>query len=136
MCRSIIAEVLWRKHGRQHFEVQSFGIQADRVHYLVKEVLSLRGLNPNYSFSKKYEVIENQRFDIIILMHQSLAEMLPGIPYEYELLSWNFEELNLQKFEDPQKLKEEMNSLCDKIEKKVIEFVETYKVDSLSPVGS
>ncbi|RMH80238.1 MAG: hypothetical protein D6681_18650 [Calditrichaeota bacterium] len=125
-CRSLIAEVYLRKLGREYFEVHSFGLEADRMHYLVREVLEERGLNPNYSFSKKYEVIKNQRFDIFVLMHPSLQEKLPRIPYEYRLEVWNFEPVALDQG-DEQKVKETLHELCDQIEKRVKEFIENFK---------
>lgn len=84
-CRSIIAELYLRHLGREFFEVQSFGITANRVHHLVQKVMAKRDINPNYSFSKVYDVVANQTFDIIVLMHQDLNERLPRIPYNHEL---------------------------------------------------
>lgn len=125
-CRSIIAEVSLRHLARQYFEVQSFGLKADRVHYLVANVLQSRDLNPNYSFSKVYEVVENQKFDIIVLMHPSLKEKLPRIDYDHELLVWDFEAIALSA-DDEDRHRKALESLCDAIVKQVKTFVEKYK---------
>lgn len=125
-CRSIIAELYLRNSGKQYFEVQSFGLTADRVHHLVRKVMSDRDINPNYSFSKVFEVIENQRFDIIVLMHQDLKEKLPKMPYDYELVTWNFEPVNFQASDEDQ-ITKEIETLSDWIEKQVKSFIEKYK---------
>ncbi len=126
-CRSIIAEVYLRKHGRQYFEVQSFGLYPNRVHYLVKRVLSNRGVNPNYSFSKAYEVIENQRFDFFILMHPDLKERMPEIAYEHQLIIWEFEKIDLESIEAEAEAEKLLNQLSDEIEKQVLAFIAQYK---------
>ena len=110
-CRSIIAETYLRKYGRQYFEVQSCGLKADRVHYLVQQALTRRDINPNYSFSKVYEVIENQKFDIFVLMHQDLKEKLPRITYEYEAVTWDFEAIELDNRDEDQITQDIENSL-------------------------
>lgn len=125
-CRSIIAEVGLRHLARQYFEVQSFGLKADRVNYLVASVLQNRDMNPNYSFSKVYEVVENQRFDIIVLMHPSLKEKLPRIGYDPELLVWDFEAIALSE-DDEDRHRKALESLCDDVMKQVKTFVEKYK---------
>lgn len=122
-CRSIIAEVYLRKHGRDRFEVQSFGLSADRVHYLVQQALIKRDLNPNYSFSKVYDVIENQKFDYIVLMHPSLKDKLPRINYDYQLITWNFEPLHFQG-RDEEAISKDIDHLCTQIESAVKTFLE------------
>ncbi len=126
-CRSIIAEVYLRKHGRQYFEVQSFGLHPNRVHFLVKRVLTNRGVNPDYSFSKAYEVIENQRFDYFVLMHPDLKERMPEIPYDHQLITWNFEKIDLESDEAGAEAEKRLHQLCDEIEKQVLSFIEQYK---------
>jgi protein-tyrosine-phosphatase len=125
-CRSIIAELHLRNLGRQFFEVQSFGLTADRVHHSVQNVMLGRDINPNYSFSKVFEVIENQRFDIIVLMHQDLKEKLPEIPYDYELLTWDFDPVDFRGSDEDQ-ITEEIETLSDRVEKQVKSFIEKYK---------
>lgn len=122
-CRSIIAEVCLRKYGRDYFEVQSFGLTADRVHYLVQQVLTKRDINPNYSFSKVYDVIENQKFDYIVLMHPGLKEKLPQINYEHQLITWNFEPVRLDG-RDEEAVSKDIDQLCTQIESTVKTFVE------------
>lgn len=125
-CRSIIAEVYLRSLAREHFEVHSFGMKADRVNYLVANVLKQRGQDPNYSFSKVYEVIENQKFDYFILMNQELKEVLPAINYDHELIGWDIPKLALDGDDEEQLLKD-LNTLCDKIEDQVKTFISKYK---------
>lgn len=125
-CRSIIAEAYLRKLGREHFEAQSFGLNADRVHYLVKEVLAARGVNPNYVFSKNFEVIENQRFQYLVLMQKDLAEQLPTIPGVQETVVWDFPPLALEGSDENQ-LRQDLNNLCDKIEAQVADFIEKHR---------
>jgi arsenate reductase len=125
-CRSIIAELYLRHLGREYFEVQSFGLTANRVNHLVQKVMTGRDINPNYSFSKVYDVVSNQTFDIIVLMNPELKEQLPRISYNHELVSWNFEPLNLTDREDDQTTKD-IESLSDQIEKQVKDFIAKYK---------
>lgn len=125
-CRSIIAELYLRHLGREYFDVQSFGLTANRVHYLVQDVMAKRDINPNYSFSKVYDVVENQTFDIIVLMHQDIKEPLPRIPYKYEPVSWNFEPINFTDREEDQVTKD-IENLSDQIEKQVTDFIAKYK---------
>ncbi|MCK6623232.1 MAG: hypothetical protein HUU32_18940 [Calditrichaceae bacterium] len=121
-CRSIIAEVYLRNHGRDRFEVQSFGLSADRVHFLVQQALTKREINPNYSFSKVYDVIENQKFDYVVLLHPSLKDKLPRINYDYQLLTWNFDPLLLNG-RDEEAISQDIARLCDQIEARVKTFV-------------
>lgn len=125
-CRSIIAELYLRHLGREYFEVQSFGLTANRVHHLVQKVMGKRDINPNYSFSKVYDVVANQTFDIIVLMHQDLKEQLPRIPYNHELVIWNFEPVNFTDREDDQATKD-IENLSDQIEKQITDFTAKYK---------
>ncbi|RMG62036.1 MAG: hypothetical protein D6715_12650 [Calditrichaeota bacterium] len=126
VCRSIIAEAYLRRLGRPYFNAHSFGIRPDRVHYLVREVLESRGFNLNYFFSKYYEVIENQKFDIIVLMHPSLEEKLPEIPYPYEKLVWEFEDPTARQL-DRETMRREIEALCDAVESRVKAFVDQYR---------
>ena len=121
-CRSIIAEVYLRNYGRDRFEVQSFGLSADRVHFLVQQALTKREINPNYSFSKVYDVIENQKFDYVVLLHPSLKDKLPRINYDYQLLTWNFDPLLLNG-RDEEAISQDIARLCDQIEARVKTFV-------------
>ncbi|RMF60269.1 MAG: hypothetical protein D6748_04515 [Calditrichaeota bacterium] len=134
ICRSIIAEVYLRKLAKQYFEVQSFGFSPDRVHFLVSKVLKDRGLRPDYSFSKSYDVISRQRFDYFVLMEPGLKDKMPAIPYEHEMVVWDVEKLDLDAFEDENEAIQALNELCDKIESKVKEFVTKYKPTGV-PVG-
>ncbi len=125
ICRSIIAELYLRKLGRQHFDVHSFGLQADRVHYLVIEVMRERGIDPSYSFSKVYQVISNQRFDYVVLMHPSLQESLPRIPYEYKQEVWEAAPVDLSR-EDEDEIKADLRKTADEIEALVKQFIEKH----------
>ncbi len=125
-CRSIIAEVYLRKYGRDRYEVQSFGLSADRVHFLVQQALTKRDINPNYSFSKVYDVIENQKFDYVVLMHPALKDKLPRINYDYQLITWNFDPLPLNG-RDEEALSKDIDHLCDQIEARVKTFVKENK---------
>ncbi len=126
VCRSIIAEAYLRRLGRPYFNAHSFGLQPDRVHYLVREVLESRGFNLNYFFSKYFEVIENQTFDIIVLMHPSLEEKLPAIPYAFEKLVWEFEDPTRRPL-DREAMRQEIETLCDRIEASVKALLNQYQ---------
>ena len=123
-CRSIIAEAYAKRLGQETFECFSFGLESDRVHYLVQEVLQSRGFRMTYYFSKRYEVVERQPLDLIILLHPSLKEKLPGIPYPHEVISWEFEDPTLQEGSE-EEMKRAIEKLCDAIEQKVKDLVAT-----------
>ncbi|NOX37064.1 MAG: hypothetical protein GXO78_05950 [Calditrichaeota bacterium] len=122
VCRSIIAEAYAKRLGQEVIECFSFGLEPDRVHYLVQEVLAQRGFNLTYYFSKRYEVVERQPFDILVLMHPSLKEQLPQIGYPHEEIVWEFEDPMQQDIPEAEKRKA-IEQLCDAIEQKVKELV-------------
>ena len=126
MCRSLIAEAYLKRHGRDEFEAISFGLQPNRIHYLVHEVLSERGFNLNYYFSKRYEVVERQPFEILVAMHPSLQDKLPQIPYEYHLEVWNFEDPTLKDLPEAE-MKKEIEQLADAIEAEVKNFIQKHR---------
>jgi len=105
-CRSIIAEVILRKIGQGKFDVHSFGFLNDKMNFLVEKFLKEKGYNLNYSFSKRFEVIENQHFDVVVLMNSSLREKLPKLPYDYRLIVWEYEDLKLKNGDNSDKNKD------------------------------
>ncbi len=126
MCRSLIAEAYLKRHGRDAFEAISFGIKPNRIHYLVHEVLTERGFNLNYYFSKRYEVIERQPFEILVLMHPSLKEKVPQISRQVESEVWEFEDPTVKDIPEAE-MKKEIEKLADAIEAKVKAFIEKHR---------
>ena len=125
-CRSIIAQAYLMKLGNDRFEGNSFGLLPDRVHHLVREVLEDKGFNMNYFFSKSFEVIQNQKFDIVVAMHPSLTEKLPDLPYQYERVEWNFPDPTGKNIPETD-MKREIEELCSAIKSKVENLVGKYK---------
>jgi protein-tyrosine-phosphatase len=105
ICRSIIAEVVLRKIGKGKIDVHSFGLSSDKINFLVEKFLKEKGYNLNYSFSKRFEVIENQHFDVVVLMYPSLEEKMPKVPYNHHLIIWEYEDLKLENTDDAEKNK-------------------------------
>ncbi len=126
MCRSLIAEAYLKRHGRDAFEAISFGMTPNRIHYLVREVLSERGFNLNYYFSKRYEVVERQPVEIVVVMHPSLKEKLPRIPYDYHLEVWDFEDPTIKELPEAE-MKKEIEQLADAIEAEVKAFIQKHR---------
>ncbi len=125
-CRSIIAQAYLLKHGFEYFDVQSFGLEPNRIHYLVYEVLEPKGFDLNFYFSKAYEVVERQKFDILVSMSPEVTANLPAIPYEYELVEWNYDDPTRNKMPE-EDLKKEIEQLCERIESDVKSFIEKYR---------
>jgi len=125
-CRSIIAQAYLFKLGNEHFEGNSFGLEPNRVHYLVREVLEEKGFNMNFYFSKAFEVIQNQKFDIVVTMHPTVTEKLPELPYQYELVEWDFIDPTVKDISETD-MKMEIEDLCSAIESSVEKFVEKFK---------
>ncbi len=122
MCRSIIAEAYLKRHGHEAFEAISFGLKPNRIHYLVYEVLSQRGFNLNYYFSKRYEVVERQPIDILVILHPSLKEQLPAIAGDFIEEVWEFEDPTQQDLPE-EEMKQAIEQLADAIEEKVKTFI-------------
>ncbi len=125
-CRSIIAQACLLKLGFDHFDAQSFGIEPNRVHHLVYEVLEPKGFNLNFSFSKAFEVVENQKFDILVSMAPTVTGKIPQLPYDFELVEWNFEDPTVKDISDEDK-KREIDGLAAAVEDEVKRFIEKYK---------
>ncbi len=122
VCRSQIAQACAQKLTQDRMDIQSFGVKPDRIHYLVKEVLDEKGHNTTFLFSKAYEVVERQQFDILVFMHAGLKEQLPDIPYEYTSIEWDFEDPTLRNVPE-EDMKKDIEKLYQAIENKVSEFI-------------
>lgn len=123
-CRSIIAQAYGLKLSGDNLDVNSFGLHPDRVHYLVKEVLQEKGFDMTFFFSKAYEVVERQKFDVIVSMHPAISSRLPRIPYEYQLVEWNYEDPTTQQIPE-EDLKKEIEELCQSIERDVRQLLKS-----------
>ncbi len=126
MCRSLIAEAYLKRHGRDAFEAISFGLKPNRIHYLVHEVLSERGFNLNYYFSKRYEVVERQPIDILVVMHPNVKSQLPTISGNFLEEVWEFEDPTQQDLPEAE-MKQAIEQLADAIEEKVKSFIAAHQ---------
>ncbi len=126
MCRSLIAEAYLKRHGRDAFEAISFGLKPNRIHYLVHEVLSERGFNLNYYFSKRYEVVERQPIDILVVMHPDVKSQLPTISGNFLEEVWEFEDPTQQDLPEAE-MKQAIEQLADAIEEKVKSFIAAHQ---------
>ncbi len=126
MCRSLIAEAYLKRHGRDAFEAISFGLKPNRIHYLVHEVLSERGFNLNYYFSKRYEVVERQPIDILVVMHPDVKSQLPAISGNFLEEVWEFEDPTQQDLPEAE-MKQAIEQLADAIEEKVKSFIAAHQ---------
>lgn len=125
-CRSIIAQAYLMKYGFEYFESQSFGLNPERIHYLVLEVMQERNFNMTFYFSKGYDMVKRQKADFLIVMHPALNDRLPPFPPDCKKLEWNYEDPTSKKLSELA-LKEEIKNLADSIEKSVQKFIEDYK---------
>ncbi len=125
-CRSIIAQAYLFKLGNGHFDGQSFGLQPDRIHYLVRQILEEKEFDMNFYFSKAYQVVRNQKFDVVVTMHPTVTEKLPDLPYEYELVEWDFVDPTRKDIPEAD-MRMEIEDLCVAIESSMEKFVEKYK---------
>ncbi|MEJ2636909.1 MAG: hypothetical protein P8184_16670 [Calditrichia bacterium] len=122
-CRSIIAQAHALHLGFDKVDAQSFGLEPNRVHYLVAEVLREKGIDMNFFFSKAWEVVEHQRFDIFVAMNPSVKEELPAISYDYQVIEWNFEDPTRKQISE-EEMKKEIEKLSGEIEQRVKELIE------------
>lgn len=123
-CRSIIASALALKMTDEKMNIQSFGIRPDRVNYMVQEVMAEKGYNMTFFFSKDFEVVARQKFDIIVAMDSEVAEQLPKIPFYYQLVKWQYEDPTREGLSE-EELKAKVIALYDALEKEVRQFIET-----------
>lgn len=125
-CRSIIAQAYLLKHGFEYFDSQSFGLNPDRIHYLVLEVMQERNFNMNFYFSKGYDMVKHQKADFLIVMHPALNDRLPHFPVNCKRLEWNYDDPTAKELSESD-IKEEIKNLADAIEKSVQKFIQDYK---------
>ncbi len=126
VCRSLIAQACAQTYTKDAMNIHSFGFKPDRIHYLVKQVLDEKGHNTTFLFSKAYEVVERQKFDLIVLMNSDIKENLPDIPYSYELIEWNFEDPTLRQIPE-EDMKKDIEKLYQAIDKEVRKLMDSFQ---------
>jgi len=90
--RSIMAEALLRRHGRQGFEVFSAGTEPRGVNPLTLRVLADAGIDASWARSKSVSEFLGQRFDYVITVCDQAREACPVFPGASESLHWGYED--------------------------------------------
>jgi arsenate reductase len=90
--RSILAEGLLRRHGRDRFEVFSAGTHPKGVHPLTARVLTEAGIDPSFATSKSVNEFLDQSFDYVITVCDQARQTCPVFPGVHESLHWGYED--------------------------------------------
>lgn len=90
--RSIMAEALLRKHGRDDFEVFSAGTEPRGINPLTVRVLEEAGLPTADLHSKSVNEFLGQHFDHVITMCDEARQACPVFPGSHESLHWGYED--------------------------------------------
>jgi len=90
--RSIMAEVLTRKHGSTAFEVYSAGTEPRGINPLTVRALQEAGLPTDGLSSKSVQEFLGQRFDYVITVCDQARQSCPVFPGSHQSLHWGYED--------------------------------------------
>jgi arsenate reductase len=90
--RSLLAEVLLRHHGGDHFEVHSAGTEPRGVNPLTVRVLEEAGLDASGLRSTAVKEYLGQTFDYVITVCDQAREACPVFPGASEALHWGYDD--------------------------------------------
>jgi arsenate reductase (thioredoxin) len=123
--RSQIAEGFFKKY-RNNWEIRSAGTNPKGLNPIAVMVMMEKGIDISGQKSKRVENFLGENFDYVITVCNNAKESCPLFPGKAKLIHWNFE--------DPAEVEGSMNKklfvfrkVRDKIEEKVIEFIENNK---------
>ena len=123
--RSQIAEGFLKKY-RSTWEIRSAGTNPIGLNPITVNVMMEKGIDISNQKSKSLDQFKNSKFDYVITVCDNAKESCPLFPGNAKLIHWNFE--------DPADVEGGMNEklfafrkVRDKIEEKVIEFIENNK---------
>jgi len=123
--RSQIAEGFLKKY-RNNWEIRSAGANPKGLNPIAVMVMMEKGIDISGQKSKGVENFLGENFDYVITVCNNAKESCPLFPGKAKLIHWNFE--------DPAEVEGSMNKklfvfrkVRDKIEEKVIEFIENNK---------
>jgi len=123
--RSQIAEGFFKKY-KSNWEVKSAGTNPKGLNPMAVKVMMEKGIDISSQKSKGVENFLGENFDFVITVCNNAKESCPLFPGNAKLVHWNFE--------DPAEVEGGMNEklfvfrkVRDKIEEKVIEFIENNK---------
>jgi len=123
--RSQIAEGFLKKY-RNNWEIRSAGTNPKGLNPIAVMVMMEKGIDISGQKSKGVENFLGENFDYVITVCNNAKESCPLFPGKAKLIHWNFE--------DPAEVEGSMNKklfvfrkVRDKIEEKVIEFIENNK---------
>ena len=123
--RSQIAEGFLKKY-RSTWEIRSAGTNPIGLNPITVNVMMEKGIDISNQKSKSLDQFKNSKFDYVITVCDNAKESCPLFPGNAKLIHWNFE--------DPADAEGGMNKklfafrkVRDKIEEKVIEFIENNK---------
>lgn len=105
--RSIFAEYLLRRKGRNRFEVFSAGAEpTGQVNAFALKVLRDNyGINANDARSKSWEEFKNVKFDFVITVCDNARETCPVWPGQPIIAHWGLPDPALAEGEDHEKLR-------------------------------
>lgn len=123
--RSQIAEGFFKKY-RSNWEIRSAGTNPKGLNTITITVMMEKGIDISGQKSKSLDQFINSKFDYVITVCDNARESCPLFPGKAKIIHWNFE--------DPAEVKGSMDEklfvfrkVRDKIEEKVIEFIENNK---------
>ena len=123
--RSQIAEGFFKKY-MSNWEIRSAGTNPKGLNPITVKVMMEKGIDISDQKSKGVENFLGENFDFVITVCNNAKESCPLFPGKAKLIHWNFE--------DPAEVKGSIDEklfvfrkVRDKIEEKVIEFIENNK---------
>jgi arsenate reductase (thioredoxin) len=88
--RSVIAEALLKKMGRDAFQVQSAGTHPKGINAFTERVLMQEGIDVSKFRSKNLDEFIGDDFDYVITVCDQAAEQCPVFPGAPERIHWSF----------------------------------------------
>ena len=122
-CRSQMAEVLWRKHGGEQWEVGSAGSNpAGYVHPLAIRAMEEWGIDIQDARSKHLDEFAPDSLDLVITVCGNAQEHCPVYPANVTTLHWPFDDPADAAGDDDEKM-EFFRRVRGEIDQKIREYL-------------
>ena len=90
--RSILAEGVLRRAGRERFAVASAGVTPTQVHPLTRRVLAEAGIDDSWAVAEPIEAFTGQAFDYVITVCDDARAVCPVFPGADQSLHWGYKD--------------------------------------------
>jgi arsenate reductase len=124
--RSQMAEAFLNKHGHDHFEAESAGIEPGKLNPYVVKVMLETGIDLSGKTTKGvFDLFkQGKQYDVVITVCDAAsAERCPVFPGRGKRLTWSFEDPS--SFQgSPEEILNNTRVIRNKIEKAILDFIE------------